>query len=278
MKRASTIAIILVAIHALAAAQPAPSPEERAGELVDEAIRHYNVGEYTEAIAAYKEAYKLVPEPLLLWNLGQAYRLAGDCAKALTSYRSYVREAPAGDFRAMADQRIPEMEACAKKATPPVTDKPVTDTPIDPRVNDPLGGGNAVPPGGESGGFGPSAPGAGEPVDAKPGGTLRMAGYALGGVGVLGLAAGGYFTLKARDINDQAESLCATECAGSELVDLDRRGDAADRNATIGFIAGGVALAAGVTAIVLASRGERRATVTLVPTPGGAAASAAWSF
>ena len=237
MKRASTIAIILVAIHALAAAQPAPSPEERAGELVDEAIRHYNVGEYTEAIAAYKEAYKLVPEPLLLWNLGQAYRLAGDCAKALTSYRSYVREAPAGDFRAMADQRIPEMEACAKKATPPVTDKPVTDTPIDPRVNDPLGG-----------------------------------------VGVLGLAAGGYFTLKARDINDQAESLCATECAGSELVDLDRRGDAADRNATIGFIAGGVALAAGVTAIVLASRGERRATVTLVPTPGGAAASAAWSF
>jgi hypothetical protein len=41
----------------------------------------------------------------------------------------------------------------------------------------------------------------------------------------------------------------------------------------------GVALAAGVATIVIASgRHERRASVSLVPTPGGASFTTAWSF
>lgn len=264
-----------------------PSVEERAGVLVDEGNRHYNVQEYPEAIKAYKEAYKLIPEPLLLWNLAQAYRLANHCTNALVFYKNYVREAPTGEFRAMADQRIPEMEACAKKAPPPPNDTNDTTgngpgdstvTTVDPRLNDPLGDGRE--PGSELGPSGPSGGGGtGEPTDTKPGGSLRIAGFALTGAGVLGIAAGGYFSMKARGIADDAERDCADDCAGSVLNDYNERGEAADKNAMIGYIAGGVLLAAGITTIVIArSRDEKRATVTFVPTPGGATASAAWSF
>jgi tetratricopeptide (TPR) repeat protein len=258
-----------------------PSVEERAGALVDEGNRHYNVAEYPEAIKAYKEAYKLIPEPLLLWNLAQAYRLDNDCTNALKFYKNYVREAPSGQFRAMADQRIPEMEACAKKASPPPTsgtNETNETTTTDPRLQDPLGDGRG--PGSETGPIGPSAGGSGgEPTDTKPGGSLRIAGFALTGAGVLGIAAGGYFSLKARGIASDAERDCADDCAGSVLNDYNERGEAADKNAMIGYIAGGVFLAAGVTTIFIArSRDEKRATVTLVPTPGGATASAAWSF
>lgn len=284
MKRAILLATVLLAVPVGAIAQPAKSPEERAGELVDEANRHYNVAEYKEAIAAYKEAYKLIPEPLLLWNLAQAYRLAGDCTNALTFYKNYVREAPGGQFRAMADQRIPEMEACAKKAPPPTgtTDTPPagsTDTPTDagdPRLNDPLGDGRTP---GEMGPAGPPENGGNVAPPPSSGGSLRIAGYALTGAGALGLVAGGYFSLKARSLAGDAERACATECTGAELMDFDRQGDAADRNATIAYIAGGVMLAAGVATIVITRpSGERRASVALVPTPGGATASAGWSF
>jgi tetratricopeptide (TPR) repeat protein len=284
MKRAVLLTAVLLALPVAAVAQPATSPEERAGELVDEGNRHYNVAEYPEAIAAYKEAYKLVPEPLLLWNLAQAYRLAGDCTNALIFYKNYVREAPGGQFRAMADQRIPEMDGCAKKAPPPTGPGTDTgDTPPagagDPRVTDPLGDG------GGSGDIGPAGPG-GPPdagaIDAPPpssGSSLRVAGFALTGAGALGLVAGGYFSLKARSLASDAERECATGCTGAELMDITRRGEAADRNATIAYVAGGVMLAAGIATIVITRPGgERRATVSLVPTPGGATAATGWSF
>jgi hypothetical protein len=62
-------------------------------------------------------------------------------------------------------------------------------------------------------------------------------------------------------------------------MDITRRGEAADRNATIAYVAGGVMLAAGIATIVITRpRGERGATVSLVPTPGGATAATGWSF
>jgi tetratricopeptide (TPR) repeat protein len=273
VKRLAAIAIAVGALYGAASAQPAKTPEEQAGELVDEAIRHYNVGEYAEAIDAYKAAYKLVPEPTLLWNIAQAYRLAGDCPKALTSYRSYVREAPAGEFRAMADQRIPEMEECAKKASPPPPPPP-PDGPPDKRLEDPLGNADGTPRD-DSMMRVPVTP----PAENRGGASLRLAGYAGIGAGAIGLAVGGYFTYRAHDLAGQAEDLCRVMCAGTELQAVDRDGDAAARNGKIFVVAGGVLLTAGIVASVISrSRGEHRPAVTLLPTPQGATASAAWTF
>ncbi|HET9989953.1 MAG TPA: hypothetical protein VFQ65_15590, partial [Kofleriaceae bacterium] len=54
-----------------------------AKQLYDEGLRHYNVAEYPAAIVAWKQAYVLSKKPILLFNIAQAYRLAGDCKQAL---------------------------------------------------------------------------------------------------------------------------------------------------------------------------------------------------
>lgn len=52
---------------------------------------HYNLGEFDRAIEAFKEAYKLEPNSALLLNIAQAYRMAGDCPRALLSYKAFIR-------------------------------------------------------------------------------------------------------------------------------------------------------------------------------------------
>ena len=52
-----------------------------------------NLGRYDEAIEHLSQAYTLTQDPMLLYGLGQAYRLAGKPEKALASYSSFLRAA-----------------------------------------------------------------------------------------------------------------------------------------------------------------------------------------
>ncbi len=52
-----------------------------------------NLGRYDEAIEHLEQAYTLTQDPMLLYSLGQAYRLAGKPEKALASYSSFLRAA-----------------------------------------------------------------------------------------------------------------------------------------------------------------------------------------
>jgi len=71
----------------------------------------YNLGYYDDAARHYEEAYRQVPDPALLFNVGQAYRLAGKPDRAITAYRSYLRTAPADAAnRVQVEKRIPELE------------------------------------------------------------------------------------------------------------------------------------------------------------------------
>lgn len=77
--------------------------------------RHYELGEYKTAIAAYREAYLILPSPGVLFNLGQAYRLAGDCTAAASAYRGFLRAdgtSPAGD---LAREQLTAVDACARR-------------------------------------------------------------------------------------------------------------------------------------------------------------------
>src|SRR5690348_18430374 len=72
------------------AATPAVADDKaKAKALYDEGLRHYQVAEYPEAIEAWKQSYLLSKKPLLLFNIGQAYRLSGDCKHAMTFYDNY---------------------------------------------------------------------------------------------------------------------------------------------------------------------------------------------
>lgn len=70
----------------------------------------FNVQKYLEAAAEYVAAYEAHEDPLILFNIAQAYRLGGDAQKALGAYRSYLRNAPNPPNRADVMMRIEELQ------------------------------------------------------------------------------------------------------------------------------------------------------------------------
>ncbi len=73
-------------------------------------LQHFNLREYDWAIAELKESYRLVPAPLLLFNIAQAHRLNGDHKEALGYYRTYLRELPKAPNAADVRELIFELE------------------------------------------------------------------------------------------------------------------------------------------------------------------------
>lgn len=65
---------------------------KRAEELFAESKEHYRAGRFTEAIALLTEAYDLVGEPVLQYNLARAYEGSGDFEKAVAAYERYLAE------------------------------------------------------------------------------------------------------------------------------------------------------------------------------------------
>ena len=63
--------------------------------LYTRAAAAYQAGRYAAAIDDLLAAYKLAPEPRLLYNLAQAYRKLGDLNKAEQFFRQYLETDPA---------------------------------------------------------------------------------------------------------------------------------------------------------------------------------------
>ncbi len=93
-----------------------------------------------------------------------------------------------------------------------------------------------------------------------PGKGLRTISYVALGVGAVGLGAGTFFALrsagKRRDADDLFEACGGARCQNADprsrqISELDDAARSAKTNATIGFIAGGVGVATGVTLLVL---------------------------
>src|SRR5687768_16988820 len=115
--RASILGLTIL----LASAAPALANDKaKAKALYEQGLKAYNLAEYADAIKAWKEAYSLTKKPLLLFNIGQAYRLDGDCKKAMTFYDTYQREEPNPKNQ---DELDSALALCAKQGDKPA-DKP----------------------------------------------------------------------------------------------------------------------------------------------------------
>jgi hypothetical protein len=113
-------------------AQPRPdtsapaNAETRAAakKLVQEGISAQDAKDYRRAIALYLKAFSLDPHPLLLFNLGQAHRLAGCPGRAAPFYERYLALEPNGPQSAVARTHLSEIRRastpdgadCAKAA------------------------------------------------------------------------------------------------------------------------------------------------------------------
>lgn len=103
--------------RAAVAVEPGEEARTQAKAKSELGRRHYELGEYKTAIAAYREAYLILPSPGVLFNLGQAYRLAGDCTAAASAYRSFLRSEREGPARQLANEQLTAVDACARRET-----------------------------------------------------------------------------------------------------------------------------------------------------------------
>ena len=102
----------------VAGVRAAEQPSGVATAHVRKATAAYNLGKYPEAAKEYEAAYEQTLDANLLFNIGQAYRLAGERDKAITAYRSFIRSAPESEQRQLAESKIREIER-QRSAPPP---------------------------------------------------------------------------------------------------------------------------------------------------------------
>jgi tetratricopeptide (TPR) repeat protein len=124
MRALATVLFLATALHA--EETPPNTPASDARGHYQKATALFNLGEFADAASEYKEAYKSLPEPVFLYNIAQAYRLAGDLQKAAFFYTSYARNAKDPATKREAELRAKKLEAQLAGKKPPETkvDKP----------------------------------------------------------------------------------------------------------------------------------------------------------
>ncbi len=107
--------------------------------------------------------------------------------------------------------------------------------------------------------------------DSNPGGTQRVIGVVVAGVGVVGVAVGAIFGLKTFSQWSSAQSDCqsTTNCDHSKAVDERSSAMTSSTISTIGFIAGGAFLAGGAVLYFTAPKASSKPTIGFAPTLGG---------
>jgi len=112
--RLGILALATLVVCAVApAAARAESEAEKKAQAKDHyemATRFYDVGKYGEAIDEYEQAYLLIEDAALLFNIGQAYRLWDRPEDAIRAYKNYLRRRPEASNRADVEKKIADLE------------------------------------------------------------------------------------------------------------------------------------------------------------------------
>ena len=223
-------------------------------------IRQYNLGEYQAALEAFTAAYNEAPEPPLLFNLAQCHRQLGAKQKAITLYRSYLRESGGAPANAAEVHRLIASltEALAKEsaasAAPPAG--PIPPRPADKKEPEPAAARAST-----------TAPASVAVVPVRPRptqprrNTTLLAGAGVAAAGVAAVVIGATFEGLAKQTSD--------ELTASDVYDPARfdRGRSYDRAGIALLAVGGALTVAGVIAVVVGARHRRPSTrASLAPT------------
>lgn len=120
-----------------------------------EARRHFRAGldlvrqaEYLRAVDEFQEAYRILPNVNVLFNIARAYADAGDLDRAIEYYQRYLQgEVPdRGDVEAVLRALEGRRRAAVTPAAPVATPTPPTATTPGPGVSPPAGAEGATPP------------------------------------------------------------------------------------------------------------------------------------
>jgi tetratricopeptide (TPR) repeat protein len=236
------LAILLVSTAALADA-----PQE-AREHFNNAQTHYALGEFEQAIAEYREAYRLRHEPAILFNIAQSQRQLAQWRSAHFYYRQYLAQKPDAPNRSEVEQLIAQMRrkieqeedserlrleregthvAPARSPEERLAEELHAQRAAAAPIRAPL----------------PSQAVAAPPP--QPPRTLRYAGYAAAGAGVAVAVAGIVFHSSAQSAADEFNRKYADRTLTAADAQLKSDAQARSRLATIAFVSGAALLAAG---------------------------------
>jgi hypothetical protein len=135
-----SVLVVLTLGMVVGPAAPAWADKQDARKHYEQATAAFGLGRYADAAGEYEAAFRLRPEPALLYNCAQSYRLAGNRARALELYRNYVRlygDAPnADDARKHANDLELEIASASTASAQPSTHSVPAET-ARPAVSDP---------------------------------------------------------------------------------------------------------------------------------------------
>ena len=103
----ATVVAVVSTLVVAGSGRAADDPEAAAAKKhYEEGTKAFNLGEYPRAITEFKATYNAKPDPLLLYNIAQSYRLQGDAPQALFFYKSFLRNMPNAANRKEVEGRI----------------------------------------------------------------------------------------------------------------------------------------------------------------------------
>jgi len=222
----------------------------------------YQSNKFQAAIELFKDAYELVHDPVYLFNIAQSYRKAADCINANDFYNKYLTESPSAPNADVVKQWMRELAPCVEQQKKRELEAAKRAEQLAKR---------------EAGDKSQPAPVAAAPtIEHDEGAGMRTAGLMISGVGVIGVVIGVTETVRGSSLQSGLSAACKPSCTYDQVKSLDDAGHRANTIATVGYIAGGVALAAGIGLYIYgASKVEH---VTVAPAPGGATVGATFSW
>jgi tetratricopeptide (TPR) repeat protein len=119
----SSVAVVIL-IMSFAGGRAHADDAKLARQHFEDGSRLYDLGKFRDAAHEYEEAYKYKPDPALLFNIGQAYRAAGDAQEAVTAYKSYLRRVPDASNRLEVEGHVEKLQRTIdeqKRAQPLIT-------------------------------------------------------------------------------------------------------------------------------------------------------------
>lgn len=124
--RLPTLRLVLV-LAALAASSGVAVADDRdiAREAFREGTRQFDLGEFQNALAAFKKAYLHHEDPAILYNIAQCQRQLGEKAEALRSYRVFLSKEPNTPERPQIEKIIAELQAGIEHDKAAVSQPPI---------------------------------------------------------------------------------------------------------------------------------------------------------
>jgi len=288
MGKLHALALVLVASTAVAQPTPSPAQKQQASNLVKQAIAKSQAGDHATAIELYLQAYALIPQPLLLSNIGSEYQQENKSVEALKYFCKYLEADPTGSnvsyataqaktLQIQLGNKVDDKDVCKPKVTPP------------PPPPDTTGGLGSATTGGTTGGSVTQVTGTGGLTETPPpagpehhGKGLEYVGLGIGAAGAIGLGAGIYFGLQAKNASDTISNHKIGDPWPANIKQIEKDGQSDEDKQVTFMIAGGAALAAGAVIYFIgharASSGEEHASIAPMVTPNSVGLAVGGSY